>query len=113
MTQLAAGEAPDLRPSKPAKPPAPPDAPAAEGDAARVEGYGAVASRVQPSDAEVLIDGERWQGATEKALVVQLAAGTHSIEVRKDGYRSYTAQVGVRGKETSSINVSLSKGDGR
>jgi hypothetical protein len=113
MTPLAAGEAPDARPSKSEKPPAPPDAPAAEGDAARVEGYGAIAIRVQPADAEVLIDGERWQGATEKALVVQLAAGTHSIEVRKDGYRSYTAQVDVRGKETSLINVSLSKGEGR
>ena len=113
MTPLAAGEAPDARPSKPAKPPEPPDAPAAEGDAAGVEGYGAVAIRVQPADAEVVIDGERWQGATEEALVVQLAAGTHSIEVRKDGYRSYTAHVDVRGKETSSINVSLSKGEGR
>ena len=113
MTSLAAGEAPDARPSKAAKPPAPPDAPAAEGDAARVEGYGSIAIRVQPSDAEVLIDGQRWDGAAGRALVVQLAAGSHGVEVRREGYRSYTAQVEVRRGETSPINVSLSKGEGR
>ncbi len=113
MTPLAAGDAPDARPSSPTRPPAPPDAPAAEGEAARVEGYGSVAIRVQPADAEVLIDGERWEGAIERALVVQLAAGSHRIEVRKDGYRSYTTQVDVRRGETSPINVSLSTGEGR
>lgn len=113
MTPLAAGEAPVVRPSRPPRPPAPPDAPAAESDAARVDGYGAVSIRVQPADAEVLIDGKRWENGTEKPLVVELSAGVHSVEVRKDGYRGYTAQVDVRGKETSSINVSLSKGEGR
>ena len=48
------------------------------------------------------IDGERWEGATgNEPLVVQLAAGSHRIEVRKAGYRSYTAQVDVRRGETS------------
>jgi hypothetical protein len=112
MTPLAAGEAPAVRPGKPARPLAPPDAPA-EGEAARIDGYGAIAIRVQPADAEVLIDGRRWDGGTDKGLVVQLAAGMHSVEIRKDGYRTYTAQVDVRGSETSSINVSLSKGEGR
>lgn len=113
MMPLAAGETPDARPSSSAKRPARIDAPAAEGEAARAEGYGSVAIRVQPADAEVLIDGERWDGALGKALVVQLAAGSHGIEVRKDGYRSYTTQVEVRRGETSPINVSLSKGEGR
>jgi len=113
MTPLAAGDAPDARPSSPTRPPGPPDALGEEGKAAGVEGYGSVAIRVQPADAEVLIDGERWEGAIERALVVQLAAGSHRIEVRKDGYRSYTTQIDVRRGETSPINVSLSKGDGR
>ena len=78
MTPLAAGEAPAVRPSKSPRPPESPDAPAAESDAARLDGYGAVPIRVQPAEAEVLI-----------------------------------AQVDVRGKETSAINVSLSKGEGR
>jgi hypothetical protein len=113
MMPLAAGEAPDARPSSPASPPAPPDALGRDGDGARVEGCGSVAIRVQPADAEVVIDGQRWDGATGRALVVQLAVGSHALEVRKDGYRSYTAQVEVRSGETSPINVSLSKGEGR
>jgi hypothetical protein len=113
MTPLAAGEAPEARPSAPARPPAPPDALGRDRDAARGEGYGSIAIRVQPSDAEVLIDGQRWDGASGRALVVQLAAGSHGIEVRKDGYRSYSSQVEVRSGETSPINISLSKGEGR
>ena len=70
--------------------------------------FGAIAIRVQPADAEVRIDGERWEGPQDdEALVVQVAPGTHRIEVRKDGYRSYTAEVTVTAAETSPINVSL------
>jgi len=35
------------------------------------------------------------------------------VEVRREGYRSYTRQVEIKGGETSPINVSLSRGDGR
>lgn len=113
MTPLAAGESPDARPSAPARLPAPPETPPAENEATRGEAYGSVTIRVQPGDAEVLIDGERWNGTVATALVVQLAAGSHRVEVRKEGYRSFTTQVDVRSGETSPINVSLSKGEGR
>jgi hypothetical protein len=119
MTPLAAGEAPDERPTAPARPPTPGEPPAPtdalgrETQTSRVGEYGAVAIRVQPADAEVLIDGERWNGASGTALVVQLASGSHRIEIRKEGYRSYTAEIDVRSRETSPINVSLSKGEGR
>jgi hypothetical protein len=113
MMPLAAGEAPDARPVAPPRPPAPPEASPAE--AAHAEAaYGAIAIRVQPGGADVLIDGDRWEGAADnQPLVVQLAPGSHRIEVRKDGYREYTTQVDVRGGETSKINVSLSRGEGR
>lgn len=114
MTPLAAGETPDERPAKPVRPDSPPDAPPGEEEATtQVDRYGAVAVRVQPSDAEILIDGEQWHGAADAPLVVQLAVGSHRIEVRKDGYRSYTSQLDVRVGETSRLNVSLSKGEGR
>lgn len=70
--------------------------------------FGAIAIRVQPADAEVIIDGERWEGPTDDdALVVQIAPGAHRIEVRKDGYRSYTAQIDVGAGQTAPLNVSL------
>lgn len=113
MMPLAPGETPEPRPAAPPKPPAAPDAAAAAGEVSREDGYGAIAIRVQPADAEVLIDGARWEGTTGNALVVQIAPGSHRIDVRKDGYLSYTTQLDVRSGETSPLNVSLSKGEGR
>lgn len=117
MSPLTAGETPDARPV--ARPPAPAEPPAplepAEREAARIAStYGAVAIRVQPSDAEILIDGDRWEGpAGNDALVVRVAAGSHRVEIRKEGYRTYTTQVDVRDGVTVPINVSLSRGEGR
>lgn len=69
---------------------------------------GAIAIRVQPADADVLIDGEAWDGpSSDEALVVQVAPGSHRVEIRKDGCRSFTAQVIVMAAETSALNVSL------
>ncbi len=76
--------------------------------------FGAVSIRVQPSGAEVLIDGERWRGPEgPERLVVQLAAGTHRVEVRKEGYRPFTGEVDVRPGETATLNVSLPPGGGQ
>ena len=65
---------------------------------------------MQPDDAEVLIDGERWEGTSgDERLVVQLAPGSPRVEVRKDGYRVFATDVNVRPGETAPLNVSLSR----
>jgi hypothetical protein len=72
------------------------------------EGFGAVSVRVQPADAEVWIDGERWSGPdTGGPLVVQLAPGSHRVEIRKDGYVPYSTVVDVQARRATPINVSL------
>jgi archaellum component FlaG (FlaF/FlaG flagellin family) len=72
--------------------------------------FGSVAVRVQPADADVLIDGERWSApSTQERLVVQLSEGRHHVEVRKDGYEQYSSDVQVRRGETVNVNVSLLK----
>jgi hypothetical protein len=71
------------------------------------ERFGTIAVRVQPADAEVLIDGERWEAPAGERVLVQLSEGEHRVEVRKDGYRSYTSTVRVRSGETVPLNVSL------
>jgi hypothetical protein len=114
MTPLAPGAAPEVRPLAP---PArrdgqPPSAVPATGEESAE--YGTLAIRVQPTDADVLIDGERWDGtAANEPLVVQLAAGSHRVEVRKPGYRPYTTQIEIRRGEKSPVNVSLSREEGR
>lgn len=112
MEPLAPGETAPARPSGGALPPS-----AAQRSSARLPGepppdaqaeFGALALRVQPDDAEVLIDGQRWEGSAEaERLVVQLAPGVHTLEIRKDGYRSYITEVTIRSRETASLNVAM------
>ena len=70
--------------------------------------YGSLSIRVQPGDAEILIDGERWEGAaTTERFVVGLSAGRHVIEIQKPGFRRYTTEVTVRNGVTTPLNVLL------
>jgi hypothetical protein len=66
--------------------------------------------RVQPSGADVTIDGEHWQGPSgDERLVVQVAEGRHRVEVRKDGYRPFSTEVDVKRSESLPVNVSLTR----
>jgi hypothetical protein len=116
MQPLAAGDAPEPRPVPSERAPsqgppprgrAPVPAPGARG----AERFGAVVVRVQPVDAEVFIDGERWETpAGENRLVVELSEGTHRVEIRKPGFKTYTSSVTIRSGETVTLNVSLPSG---
>jgi hypothetical protein len=84
--------------------------PAGERNGNAESDFGSIALRVQPGDAAVTIDGEPWQGAPDQEqLVVQLGVGTHTVEIRKDGYRTYVQDVTVRRGETTPLNVSLTR----
>ena len=65
--------------------------------------------RVQPADAVVLIDGERWEPAGESRIQIQVPPGPHRIEVQKDGYQPFTTTLQLRPGEMLPINVSLNK----
>jgi hypothetical protein len=81
----------------------PPGAPSAESSR-----YGTLSIRVQPANAEVLIDGERWHGpAHDERLIVQVSEGPHRVEVQKDGYQRFSIEVQVRRGEAVPVNVSL------
>jgi hypothetical protein len=80
--------------------------PAASGDAR----FGQVAIRVQPADAELVIDGEAWNGPQgAERLVVHLPPGTHRVEIRKDGFDAFVTAVEVKKGEVAVLNVSLAK----
>lgn len=77
---------------------------------AAAEGFGSLSLRVQPADAQVLIDGEVWQGSLDsERLVVQLGAGTHNVEIRKDGYRNYLTDITIGNGQVRTLNVALTK----
>jgi hypothetical protein len=72
--------------------------------------FGQIAIRVQPADAEVFIDGEPWkapQGA--ERLVVHLNAGTHRVEIKKEGFDPFVTAFEIRRGEVTVLNVSLAK----
>ena len=97
------GPGPDPRNPRTGTPPTDPRAPNPG-----TRDFGQLALRVQPGDADILIDGERWEGgAGEERLVVQLGAGMHRLEIRKDGYRSYFTDLTIRGGDTTTLNVAL------
>ena len=74
------------------------------------DGFGSLSLRVQPSDADILIDGEPWHGSLDNgALVVQLGAGTHHVEIRKDGYRTYLTEIPFANGQARTLNVALTK----
>ena len=87
----------------------PPPPPQGESRGPRDSTFGAVAIRVQPGDAEILVDGERWQGPSGERLVVELPEGEHRIEVRRSGFDAFVSTVRVRRGETTTVNVSLVK----
>jgi hypothetical protein len=97
-------------PRRPARPaPAPPaPAPPPGNDVEQAQGYGSLVIRVQPAGADIVIDGERWQGPEgAERLVIQVPEGSHRIEVRKEGYAPFSTTVRVRSGETAPVNVSL------
>jgi hypothetical protein len=70
--------------------------------------FGTLALRVQSGDAVVTIDGDEWEPSHEEGpLVLQLVAGVHMIETRKQGYRTYLTEFAVRQGETTRLNVAM------
>jgi hypothetical protein len=60
----------------------------------------------------VSIDGEAWRGPEGRdRLIVEVAEGTHTVEIRKSGYRTYVTSVVVRRGDTTPLNVSLRSQD--
>ena len=56
----------------------------------------------------VVIDGEKWDSPEGGSrLIVQLSGGSHRVEVRKDGFKPYSATIQIRPGETQSLNISL------
>lgn len=126
MEPLPADAAPDERPTPPARtavavaepnpasPTTTPPMPSARlspppGESRQVAGEAALlVIRVQPSDAEVLIDGQRWQSPdATRPLEVRVPSGRIRIEVRKPGYAPFSTDVTVQPGEVVPLNISL------
>ncbi len=103
---------PNNRPCRPSRP-GPSAARARAGAGARESGeFRTLSLGVQPSDATVLIDGERWDWPdTQTRLVVRLPDGNHRIEIAKEGFDRYVETIRIRRGETFSLNASPIRSD--
>ena len=123
MVPLGPGETaeppPAPAPPEPAVPPgrpgqAYPDKPEPPPPAEPRVRSGTLAVRLQPADAEIWIDGERWTPpAQQEAHAIRLTEGRHRIEVRKSGFVTYTEEVLIRGSRTLALTVTLKAGGSR
>jgi hypothetical protein len=87
---------PERRPEPPSRP--------------RPERLGTLSLHVEPADAEVVVDGERRAfDAGRTLLSLQLPPGRHTVEVRREGYQTYTEDMLIRPDATLSVTVALRK----
>jgi hypothetical protein len=115
LEPLAPGDAAEVRPQPAARaaltgvpgvqPPRPiPGAPPRQDQTT----VGQLSIRVQPPDAEVLIDGQPWPAAPgQDAIVLDVSEGRHVIQVRRAGYVGYLTEVEVRRGETRTVDIAL------
>ena len=118
MAPLAPGAPVPTRPEPPPPPPAAPPSTAGATSAvppalpgvAVVDpvGFGTLVVRVQPADAAIVVDGERWLGHEAVGeLMLDLGAGRHRLEVSREGHHPYAVDVDIAPGEETVINVSL------
>jgi hypothetical protein len=69
--------------------------------------YGVLSLRVQPADAVVMVDGERWLSADSHCFVIDVVEGRHHLEVTKDGYLRFSTDFDVREGQSMPMNVAL------
>ncbi len=126
MEPLPAGAPADERPTPPVRPEpaavattsADPNAPPVSSQTPAPRQYleprtiageaGMLVIRVQPADAEILIDGQRWQTPdADRPLEVRVPAGRVRIEIRKPGFTPFSTELSVQPGEVTPLNVSL------
>jgi hypothetical protein len=70
--------------------------------------YGILAIRTDPSDAQIVIDGEAWATvAGQEEFVIHLPAGWHELDVRRDGYQNFSTRLELAEGQTTRLNVKL------
>ena len=74
------------------------------------EGFGTLVLHVQPREAEVSIDGQRWLTSGDGEFEVQLPAGRHRVEVELQGFQRFSSEVEVRKDGPTAVNISLTRG---
>jgi hypothetical protein len=71
------------------------------------EGYGVLSVKVLPAETGISVDGKFFAKSKGTAVDISLPAGTHQVELSKEGYTSYYTEVSVPDGGTADIDVTL------
>lgn len=74
-----------------------------------VKPAGRVVIQVDPEDAEVFVDGLRLQQLPDLSYQVTLLAGKQHIDIKKEGYESFSEDVTVQPGAGLVVSISLNK----
>jgi hypothetical protein len=69
--------------------------------------FGTLDLHVEPHEAEVTVDGRRWLTSDDGHFVIELPAGTHTVEVSYPGTATFRRMVIVHDNQSTPLNVSL------
>lgn len=70
--------------------------------------FGTLSVQVRPPNAQIFVDGVQWTPPdTGEPLQIQLAPGTHRVEIRAPGLQPFVRAVTIRTGVTTPLNVLL------
>jgi hypothetical protein len=70
--------------------------------------FGILSIRIEPADAQILVDNEVWLGtAAQTELVIHVPAGWHDLEVRKAGYQTFRTEIELSAGGSTRLSVKL------
>jgi hypothetical protein len=110
MTPQYGAPEPQYPGAQPQSPPPDRQAPVSNPPLTANSRFGQVAIRVQPADADVLINGELWRNTDgAERLLVYRSPGRHRVGSRKEGFDAFVTAVEIRRGEVTPLNVSLAR----
>jgi hypothetical protein len=69
--------------------------------------FGTLSVSVTPSDAEIMLDGQKQNLTSGNRFVIQLAEGVHHLVIRKNGFDTFETDLQIRRGRTLSFEVNL------
>ena len=70
---------------------------------------GAVSISTEPTGAEIWLDGYLLPGLSSPCVVSALPAGSHTIEIQKDGYHAFSGSVTIAPHETTLVQTEMAR----
>jgi hypothetical protein len=120
LVRLGAGEVNEPPPAAPAVPAPPagsyaeprspnprPRAGGAPPQTPPAQAFGTLDLQVEPHEAEVTVDGRRWLTSDDGHYIIDVPAGSHTVEISQPGAAPYRRTVVVREGESVPLNVSV------